>query len=416
MIRKRFSISLILLLLAGSISGCGEKEERITEPTTAAIIEEDTTESSLGDVTEEITESTIEITTEATTEATTEVTTEENEAKKLGYDKTFIHNTGFGGNYAIPEKFEKTNEENVQSGLWYEFTDQETGIVLETWEDRKYTRKSDYLANTRERIEENGFSLLLDEGKKIIYTGINKDSKYFVEIDTLYENVYHYIIFTSEEAKKELCDEIAEIVDEKTTYDKIEGVSGRLPLLLFGGTYKVNEEEISSFTDEEVIEAINEMYAYKGLIFEEQDLNDYFNDYSWYNPSVMPADFRNSVFSNSEKENLKMLRLRVDYTPAGIPTGKDVSSYDVETIRNKIIEYYTNKCNPEGSYVIFDMDETNTDTEYSTILRYQVSDEEAQEIIDSGRIPDANVYVCKVTLNKLTGEATDDSGESWFME
>ena len=397
MIRKKLILSLSLLLIAGSLSGCGKEEEK------------DTTEVTTVATTEETTEATTEVTTEATTEA-------QNEAEKLGYDKTFVHKTDFGGNYSIPEKFEKTNEESNEGGLWYEFTDKETGIVLETFEDEKRTRKTDEFAYTRSNIEQYSYNVISDEENKIRYTGYDKDLKYFVEIDTLYENVYHYITLTCDESNMELCNEIADIIDEGTTFDIIEGASERLPLLLYGGWYGIKDDELNSFTDEEVVEAINEMYAYKGFIFEDQNLVDYFKGYSWYNPSVNPADFRDSVFSDSEKETLRKLRSKNDYTPSGIPTGHDVTSYDVETIRNKIIEYYTNTCNPAGTYVIFDIDETNTETEYKTILRYQMSEEEEQERIDNGLDPLPNVYACSVTLNKLTGEVTSDTGESWFMD
>ncbi len=298
MIKKKLILSLSLLLLAGSIAGCGkEKEAETTEATTA-------------------------IATEAETETETEATTEEqNEAEKLGYDKTFLHETDFGGKYAIPEKFVKTNEESVETGLWYEFTDKDTGIVLETWEDPRRTRRTDYFAATRDSIKQYDYNTIKDEEDKIVYTGYDKDLNYFIEIDTLYDNVYHYITLTCPEDKKDLCTQIADIVDSKTEYISVPEVSGRLPLLLYGGWYSISDEEIASFTDEEVKEAINEMYAYKGLAFEEQDLLEYYKGYGWYNPTVAPKDFSESKFSDTEKENLKKLKARVDYTPSGVPSG-----------------------------------------------------------------------------------------------
>ncbi|MBO5610913.1 MAG: YARHG domain-containing protein [Eubacterium sp.] len=389
--KKRIVLFGVLL---AALTACGKNE-----------VAESTTEQ----------ETTVEITTEATTEATTEVTTEElNEAQKQGYDKTYIHKTDMGGNYAIPEKFNKTNEENVETGLWYEFTDSGNNIVLETWEDSKRYRKQDYLKDSKEKAGEDPNSVI--EDNKVRYTGTNEEGKCFIEIDIFNENVYHFITITFDDGKQELCNEIADIVEAGSTFDKVEGVSGKVPLLLYGGVYGISDEELNTFTDEEVVEAINEIYALNGLIFEEQDLVDYFKEYTWYAPTVAATDFTNSLFDDKEKENLDKLRSRVDYTPSGVPTGGDVSAYDVETIRNKIIEHYTVSWAPEGEYEIFDTEETNSDTEYTGVMRYQMSDAEQQERIDGGGIPLANVYVCKVTVNKLTGEVTTDTGDSWFME
>ena len=95
----------------------------------------------------------------------------------------------------------------------------------------------------------------------------------------------------------------------------------------------------------------------------------------------------------------------------------ELQSYSVETFRSKIVEHYTAKFQPEGTYVIFDDgNEKNSDTEYKCILRYQCSANEANAIIAEGRIPDANVYVTTVTVNKLTGDVTDEFWEPWHMD
>ncbi len=58
----------------------------------------------------------------------------------------------------------------------------------------------------------------------------------------------------------------------------------------------------------EVIHAIkNEMYARHGYSFRDADLYNYFMGQIWYTPSVLPADFSEKTFSETEVKNLDML-------------------------------------------------------------------------------------------------------------
>ncbi len=53
--------------------------------------------------------------------------------------------------------------------------------------------------------------------------------------------------------------------------------------------------------------AKNEIYARKGYIFKNEDLNNYFMGQLWYEPSIRPEDFTADVFNDYERENLKLL-------------------------------------------------------------------------------------------------------------
>lgn len=53
--------------------------------------------------------------------------------------------------------------------------------------------------------------------------------------------------------------------------------------------------------------AKNEIYARHGYIFKNDDLNNYFKGQLWYEPSVTPEDFDDSIFNDYEKVNLKLL-------------------------------------------------------------------------------------------------------------
>lgn len=50
---------------------------------------------------------------------------------------------------------------------------------------------------------------------------------------------------------------------------------------------------------------------------------------------------------------------------------------------------------------------------YVMIIRFQISKEAANEIIEAGGMPTANTLVTSVTVDKTTGEARDDFGQMW---
>ena len=69
-----------------------------------------------------------------------------------------------------------------------------------------------------------------------------------------------------------------------------------------------------------------------------------------------------------------------------------------------------------GTYSIFRAETQQTDTEYVFMLRYAMSDEEAEDIIERGGSPSANQMAGTVTVNKETMDAVyeDTTGEAVF--
>lgn len=49
------------------------------------------------------------------------------------------------------------------------------------------------------------------------------------------------------------------------------------------------------------------------------------------------------------------------------------------------------------------------------VVRYCMSDEEAQMILDNDGTPEANIYITTVTVDKATLEATDESGARFYV-
>ena len=88
-----------------------------------------------------------------------------------------------------------------------------------------------------------------------------------------------------------------------------------------------------------------------------------------------------------------------------------------EEIAQLVVEHY-NALLPEedgGNYAIFDPETQDTESGYSMILRYQMSEEEANEIIAEGGSPSANRLVAFVEVNIQSGEVTTDTGDAWNL-
>lgn len=93
-----------------------------------------------------------------------------------------------------------------------------------------------------------------------------------------------------------------------------------------------------------------------------------------------------------------------------------VYKYNKELVRDRMVNYYNKEWQPRGRYVSFDMDDYEDDYYYEFVLRYQMSDEEAEERIEAGGFPSANTYVATIWVEKSTGIVTDEWGwGTWKM-
>ena len=84
--------------------------------------------------------------------------------------------------------------------------------------------------------------------------------------------------------------------------------NSRYSSYLFDTANKVYSAEDFSGVPAEVIHvAKNEIYARHGYSFKDKDIYNYFMGQIWYTPSVMPADFSEKTFSETEVKNLDLL-------------------------------------------------------------------------------------------------------------
>ncbi|MBR5637126.1 MAG: YARHG domain-containing protein [Pseudobutyrivibrio sp.] len=94
------------------------------------------------------------------------------------------------------------------------------------------------------------------------------------------------------------------------SYWASRGVSGnaRFCTYLFDTSNKVYSAEDFAGLSPEVIHVVkNEMYARHGYSFRDANLMNYFMGQIWYSPSVMPADFSEEIFTETEVKNLDLL-------------------------------------------------------------------------------------------------------------
>lgn len=61
--------------------------------------------------------------------------------------------------------------------------------------------------------------------------------------------------------------------------------------------------DLQNLNAEQLRLARNEIYARHGRMFDDQQLQEYFNSKSWYNGTIAPADFSEDMLNDYEREN-----------------------------------------------------------------------------------------------------------------
>ena len=102
---------------------------------------------------------------------------------------------------------------------------------------------------------------------------------------------------------------------------------------------------------------------------------------------------------------------------------KDWSAASSQEIGEAVVEHLEDLLLEEGeeSFSVFESETTETDTQYEFLVRYSMSEEAAQEIIDSGGAPSANVLAGRAVVDKQTMEAVywdamDQEVDRWILE
>ncbi|MCI8606236.1 MAG: hypothetical protein HFG72_05215 [Hungatella sp.] len=82
-----------------------------------------------------------------------------------------------------------------------------------------------------------------------------------------------------------------------------------------------------------------------------------------------------------------------------------------DNFEDAILDYYSDKYPDDGSYVIFDSEIREDNSSYYFIVRYQMTEAEAEARIKQGGMPAANIYHCEVSADKYSGIVKNEYGD-----
>lgn len=82
----------------------------------------------------------------------------------------------------------------------------------------------------------------------------------------------------------------------------------------------------------------------------------------------------------------------------------DAGVLDYDTAKQIVLDYYNQMKEDDGTYVIFDDETVEMEDRYLITVRYQLSEQEATQRLQEGRIVEANTLVGIVTFEKETGQ------------
>ncbi len=76
----------------------------------------------------------------------------------------------------------------------------------------------------------------------------------------------------------------------------------------------LTSDDLAGLSSDELRLARNEIYARHGRKFDDAQLQDYFNGKSWYNGTINPDDFKESMLNDYEKKNIELIQSLEDGT------------------------------------------------------------------------------------------------------
>ena len=205
-----------------------------------------------------------------------------------------------------PQSERQPGDDNLFSRL-ITYTWQEITVSIpDAWEGKYYVRES-----------EDGFSLVQKssyekhEGMTVDDAGATPLA--FTDTQTYYMMEPTDVNYDYED--QEIANEYHEM------YDLVKAVSSTLTInkeevkynpdeyiLPLSDTIPVEADVLLNYSDNELKIARNEIYARHGRQFKDFYLAAYFNSCSWYEGTVPPEEFGEGALSQTEKENLRIIR------------------------------------------------------------------------------------------------------------
>ena len=108
----------------------------------------------------------------------------------------------------------------------------------------------------------------------------------------------------SEKQTEKITEKQTEAVEDPTKQTQAQSGSYILPQ---SSERLLTDSDVDGMSYEELQMAINEIYARHGRKFSSQSVQNYFDGQSWYQGTVEPDDFSDSVFSQIESQNVLFL-------------------------------------------------------------------------------------------------------------
>lgn len=128
----------------------------------------------------------------------------------------------------------------------------------------------------------------------------------------------------------------AEVSDSNSAIEQDRENDGASEYILpESNTKYLSEGDLYNRSKEELRIARNEIYARRGRIFQSQDLQDYFENKAWYNGTIDPANFSESLLNDYEKANVKLIQ-RCEDTARSFPELSDLP----DAPSKEIIDHY----------------------------------------------------------------------------
>lgn len=138
----------------------------------------------------------------------------------------------------------------------------------------------------------------------------------------------------------------AAITDGKVLVDGLDR-SPNYYIVQDSGTAEISADTVDALTDSQKQMAINEIYARHGRKFVIPEVQDYFNEKSWYLGTVAADSFDVNVFSSIEEKNIEKLAGKLNYILPGSDlryiTDAEVSSLTKEEQQLAINEIYARR-------------------------------------------------------------------------
>ena len=169
------------------------------------------------------------------------------------------------------------------------------------------------------------------------------------------DNPYYYTIISVEDLSGSKKNEVAEDSDDESQTDDEYILPDSDKRLL-------TEEDIDELDEEMLKLARNEIYARHGRLFNDENIQSYFNTKSWYKGDIPPEEFQQEILSEIEQANAEFI-LQYENTE----NDNDVYEHVLSHLHGL---WYSNTMGPDGPVSKMLCEGNNFDGEISDIVEY----------------------------------------------